>query len=99
MTEQARLFYAARQQYPELTVKDVEDYYKLQTVTEKEYTYTKEKDVYVITKEGETVSRIKGTDADVEKQIQQMQDSGRFQKLLDGLLQFVYDKLKGVVTK
>ena len=99
MTEQARLFFAASQQYPELAVKDVEDYYKLQAVTEKEYTYTKEKDVYVITKEGETVSRIKGTDADAEKQIQQLQDSGRFQAMLDGLLQFVYDNLKGVATK
>ena len=99
MTEQAKLFYAAKEKYTGVTAQDVEDYYKTQSVTENEYTYTKEKDVYVISKGEQVISRIKGTDATVDAQIQQMKETEKLNMLLDGLLQYVYEKLKISLVK
>lgn len=98
MTIQAKLFYAGLKQYPVLKAADVENYYKTVTAQTTEYTYTKEKDVYIISIENETVSRIKGTEAEIQKQIASMQESDEFKKLLDGLLQYVYDGLTAIAV-
>lgn len=99
MTIQAKLFYAGLKEYPELTAADVENYYKTVVTQTTEYTYTKEKDVYIISAESETVSRIKGTEAEIQKQIVSMQAADEFKKLLDGLLQYVYEGLILGVSK
>jgi len=52
-----------------------------------------------MTEDGQSGLRIKCTDVAAEEQIQKMKDVDRFGVLLDGLLQFVYEKLKTAMVK
>ena len=99
MTIQAKLFYAGLKEYPLLKTSDVENYYKTAVPQITEYAFTKEKDIYIITANNETVTRMMGTEAEIQKQIFSMQESNEFKKLLDGLLQYVYDGLKAAIIK
>lgn len=98
MTIQARLFYAGRQQYQALTAKDVEDYYAGQKLGAPVAAYEKQGDVCVITKTvaGKQViaTKISASDTEAAEQVEVIKDSMRFEALLDGLLQFVYERLK-----
>lgn len=93
MTVQAKLFYAGLKEYPLLKAADVENYYKTVVPKAVEYAYTKEKDIYIITANSENVSRLKGTEEEIQKQIVALKESNEFKALLDGLLQFVYNTL------
>ena len=93
MTIQARLFYAGLKEYPLLKAADVENYYKTVSLQAKEYTYTKDKDVYIVSDNNETVARLKCTEEQILKQIVTMQEADEFKKLLSGLLQYVYSGL------
>ena len=94
MTIQAKLFYAGLKEYPLLKAADVENYYKTVVPETTEYTYTKEKDIYIISaSDGTVVSRMKGTEETIQKQVINIQSADNFKTLLDGLLQYVYDGL------
>jgi hypothetical protein len=99
MTIQAKLFYAGLKEYPLLKAADVESYYKTIVPQITEYAYTKEKDIYIITSSNETVSRLKGTEEEIQKQIIALKEFNEFKVLLDGLLQFVYDALIAGLAK
>lgn len=99
MNEKVKLFFEVKKIYPELTVQDVESFCAVKPAPTAEYSYQIEKDICIISKtvdgKSQIVSRIKGDDATATRKIAEIQKSDSFTEGQDGLLQFVYDKLKG----